>query len=445
MRRKILLAALLALIGASIVAIGRFTHDHVWGLGAQIRAVRRTLDRRSFAEAGTLLQPMLQAWPDNADVHLFVAQAARRAVDPVLDAGPNAELPSSSSQPEGSTGSYEKAARELREYRRLGGTAELAHLEELLERAQRGRLGEAEPALRHLLAGDYPDAIPIYEALAKGCLLAFRLAEAEQYLSRWLTLREDPQALVWRGWVWQRLRNAPRALADYRRAVDLAPDDESARSHLAIALLEASQPREAAEQFAWLQERRPRDPTVVLGLARCELELGDAEAACRLMDDLLAAQPGNLAALTERGRLALREKRLDQAESLLRRAVAVAPFDYQPTYLLSLCLEQAGKVDEARTVRDRANRIEADVKKMAEAVRRVNVAPRDPAPRLEAGQVLMRNGFQREGLRWLESALEQNPHHRPTHQALADYYAGHGQPAAAARHRQLAAAPPGGP
>jgi Tfp pilus assembly protein PilF len=71
-------------------------------------------------------------------------------------------------------------------------------------------------------------------------------------------------------------------------------------------------------------------------------------------------------------------------------------------------------------------------------MRAIHAAPSDPAPRHEAGVILFRNGQEQEGLRWLASALQQDPNHRPTHELLVEYFEKHGQPEKAAQHRRLA-------
>ena len=43
-----------------------------------------------------------------------------------------------------------------------------------------------------------------------------------------------------------------------------------------------------------------------------------------------------------------------------------------------------------------------------------------------------------KGLRWLHSALQLDPHHKATHEALADYYRRMGNQGLAARHKELA-------
>ena len=69
--------------------------------------------------------------------------------------------------------------------------------------------------------------------------------------------------------------------------------------------------------------------------------------------------------------------------------------------------------------------------------RQIAQAPNDPDLRCEAGLIFLNNGQEVEGLRWLASALKENPHHGPSHRALADYYERAGDTTRAAEHRRL--------
>ena len=68
------------------------------------------------------------------------------------------------------------------------------------------------------------------------------------------------------------------------------------------------------------------------------------------------------------------------------------------------------------------------------------LTPLVPAPRLAAalgvGEIFLKLGNEKEGLRWLYSALQQDPGHRPTHQALRDHFRSKGQPERAAAHEK---------
>ena len=65
-------------------------------------------------------------------------------------------------------------------------------------------------------------------------------------------------------------------------------------------------------------------------------------------------------------------------------------------------------------------------------------APADPAPRLEAGRICLRNGQVSEGLRWLSGVLDLVPDHKPTHQVLADHFESVGDTTLAEHHRARA-------
>jgi tetratricopeptide (TPR) repeat protein len=130
------------------------------------------------------------------------------------------------------------------------------------------------------------------EALVQGYMKTYFLSAAVNCLDMWLDRDpDDPQAYFWRGEVLEILHKYEEALADYQRAVDLAPDRDDARLKLADGLLHAQGARAAAPHYETLYERQPGEPEVLLGLARCRLELGETDEARRLLDALLAAQP----------------------------------------------------------------------------------------------------------------------------------------------------------
>ena len=59
-------------------------------------------------------------------------------------------------------------------------------------------------------------------------------------------------------------------------------------------------------------------------------------------------------------------------------------------------------------------------------------------PRIRRSRRLAwRNGLESEGLRWLESALVEDPRHAPTHRALTDFYARAGDKEKAEQHRKM--------
>jgi predicted Zn-dependent protease len=161
---------------------------------------------------------------------------------------------------------------------------------------------------------------------------------------------------------------------------------------------------------------------VVLGRARCAILMGRTEEGTQLLDRLLADHPRDARALMERGKVALQENQAEKAEKWLRQAAALAPGDPQTTYVLHNCLQFAGKRAEAAATLDRFKSVQEERKRLNGCVADAAQAPRAPAPRAEAGAILLKLGEEEEGLRWLRSALRVDPKHRATHRALADYY-----------------------
>jgi predicted Zn-dependent protease len=256
---------------------------------------------------------------------------------------------------------------------------------------------------------------------------------------RWLEREPDQvQAWLWRAQVFERLLSREEAAASYRRVVELDPDNDNARLSLAGQLAQANRPQEALEQFERVRVRQGDLPPVLLGMARCRLSLNQPDEARRLLEVMLANDPGSWAAMAERGRLALQLESATEAETWFRRALVLMPFEKELNYGLYQCLVRLGKHPEAEEVRAKLKRIEEDLGRLSDLTRTIAYAPHNPALRCEAAEILLRNGQEAEALRWLESALEEDPRSAATHQALADYYEHTGDRERAERHRRLA-------
>jgi tetratricopeptide (TPR) repeat protein len=409
-RRALLFAALVAGLAVLLYVGGR----DLWA-EYHLQAARKALARHELDEARAHLDRCLRARPDGAGVHLLAARTARR------------------------TGAFDDAERHLRECGRLGGDPEAVELERILLRVQRGEVVSYGGYLLACVNRDHPDAGLILEALVKGYSATFRLAQAYYCLERWLEREPDNvQALVWRGETAERLRSNGQALEDYQRAVELAPDHVAARLKLAQLLLTQNRTADAVGHFERLWERQPDHAAVRLGLARCRRAQGRPDEARELLEPLLAAEPPDPGALHLRGQVACDLSQFDDAEGWLRRAAAAAPYDRETLYSLQQCLAVVGKQAEARECQARLDKIQAALDRLKELTKQIAASPRDAGLRCEAGRLFLENGQEQEGLRWLESALAEDPGHRPTHATLADYHARHGQAERAALHRRYA-------
>lgn len=411
--------ALVAVVALALSAgVGYLVYRQV-SAGQHRRAAEQALAQGELAQARAHLALCLEVWPNSGEVHFLAARAARR------------------------DGAYDEALRHLDAGRRLGWSPDALALEHVLLRAQRGDLVETEASLLERVEQEHPDTPLILEALAQGYMQTYRLPGALHCAEELLRRQpEHARARVWRGWVMEQVHRFADAAEDYRRAVDLKPADEWARLSLGEVLLHLGRAADAAEQFEYLSQRQPDNAAILLGLARCRLELGQLEEARLLLDRLLADHPEEPLLLRERGRLALEEGQTEDAERWLRRSAVHMPFDRRTNYALYRCLEARGRTAEAQVYLTRLRQIEADAQRLTQLAQEVLKTPHASEQRCQAGILCLRLGQESEGVRWLLSALQENPGLTAAHRALARYYESKGRPDLAAQHRRHAGSDP---
>jgi Tfp pilus assembly protein PilF len=398
---------------ALVLVVGGFVGWLLWP-DPYLAAAERALERRDYVEASAILEEGLKRRPRDPRLLFLAARTARRA------------------------SRYTQAQEYLRTCQRLQGPTDAIDLELALMRAQQGDPEVEQYLLTRVERGD-PDTLLIWEVLIQQYLDTYQLFRARDCLDLYLERRpDDVQALLGRGFVWDRLFLYSAAVRDYRRVVQIEPQNDHARQRLAETLLITGPPEEAAEQFEELNRRHPDSADTRLGLARARRQCGQTGEAKQILDALLVEHPQILGALTERGVIAMDAGESARAEALLRQAVALAPADRMALHNLCQCLRLTGKEDEAAEFQGRLDRIDADLKHLGQLTKDALKAPHDPAPRCEAGLIFLRCGEEQEGVRWLQMALHEAPAYQPAHQALADYYQRTGQSELAARHGRMA-------
>lgn len=225
----------------------------------------------------------------------------------------------------------------------------------------------AVAALRPLLTGNVED-LPILEALSQGYLATQRPALARSPIETILRHRPDhPRAYAWRAQCHGQLGEHKRALAEARRAVELAAHSLEARRALAEALSRTGDAAEAVAEFQWLEERRSEDAEILLLHAACLRDLADHEGAHVLLERILSREPTHPGALVALGRLDLQRGDTSRAIVAARRATEASPGDPECHRLLVLSLANAGQQEEAAMAGEVLRRVETAV---GELVRR---------------------------------------------------------------------------
>jgi tetratricopeptide (TPR) repeat protein len=407
---KCLLAlGLVALIGFVGVWLGTEIYVEI-----EFQKAKGALERYDFAAAYRHLQTCVRLRPQRFQIRFLAARTARRA------------------------GKYEEAREHLERCEELvEDAADFTLLENTLLRAQRGEVALVERPLWQLVEQNHPEKVMILEAMARGYIQVYCLPLADKCLKMLLGAEPDhAEGWAWRGAIYDMLNNQSEAEQYYKRALELRPDHDLCRLHLASFLQHANRVQEAFVHLQKLYEREPGNPDVLVGLARYYTGTAQPERARPLLAQALSQQPNNVQGLAEQAKLYFLEKRYSAAQDCLRRALAVDPSERAVNYLLYQCFKKAGKKAAARAQHAKFKQLDKDLARTAEILRHdLAKDRRNPDLYYELGRIFSRHGRPDRGLFWFQHALTLNPKHRATHQALAAYFERAGKKEYAAVHR----------
>src|SRR5262245_51123945 len=200
-RRLALAVVLLALFGVVVWLVG----TRVWAM-SHLRSARACLERYHSREAAEHLRRCMEVWPDDPEVRLLAARAARRL------------------------GEFETADKLLSRRPASAPLADAFDLEQVMLRAARGETGQVGALCRALIDRNHPATPLLLEALAQGSLEAGRTRDAGRYLDEWLKREpNNPQAHLLRGNLQNILRNFSAAAEEFGRALELDPELDAAR------------------------------------------------------------------------------------------------------------------------------------------------------------------------------------------------------------------------
>jgi tetratricopeptide (TPR) repeat protein len=366
-------------------------------------AGQSALRRYHGGEAKVHFDQCLRVWPwsGSAGVHLLAARAARRDDD------------------------MQEAVRQLQECQELqGGPSPESTFEWALLHAAAGDLDTVEESLKARAHQD-PALTPlILEALIAGYTRMSRVLEALRGADEWLAADPDNvRALYLRANLHRQVGSAQKSAPDYRRVVELDPAHHEARWRLALALVEIGRYEEALQHLRILRQRQPGDEEIQVREALCLHRLGQAREARALLDGVLARQPGNAQALLVRGQIALADGQLPEAESRLRQAARLLPYDYKAQFWLWDCLRQEEKTGEADRQRSYVDELYERRQRQTEIMTHLLPArPNDVALQCELGKLLIQLGQPEVGEGWLLSAVRLDERYVPALEALAGYY-----------------------
>lgn len=386
-----------------------------------LQQARRALDDGNYPAALADLEACRKVWPRDPEVSLLLART------------------------QWMSGNYSEADKQLRACKEAGGDAQQLALEAQMLAASAGSLEQVEVVLRKQLEAQHPDRRYILEALIRGNLIRQQAEEAERLATLWI--EESPGH--WQPWLLRGIARTmlsrellsttyEQAKSDFQHVLELKPDHDLACLLLGNAYVMTGQFREALPHLEHYHRLKPDDASGIGALAGCQRALGHVDDARRLLDEWLAGHSGTAEVFLVRGEVALDLGKPDEALDYFRRAQALAPNHEKIDYQLARALRALGRTEEANGYEEKwrtRNQLKERLKELAELAGR---EPQNVAVRHEAGTTALRLGDERAGMRWLASVLQIDPHHRATHEALAEHFRRKGDMEAAAFHQQLA-------
>ncbi len=161
------------------------------------------------------------------------------------------------------------------------------------------RLGHTDEALRQLdrLAHDYPDS-PVPDIQAGDVLRdKSRFPEAIVAYDRALARIHGPSQAVWpllyaRGVAYERAHQWPMAEADFKHALQLAPDQPTVLNYLGYSWADkGTNLDEARQMIDKALQQRPDDGAIIDSLGWVTLRQGDPQAAVKLLEHAVELQP----------------------------------------------------------------------------------------------------------------------------------------------------------
>jgi tetratricopeptide (TPR) repeat protein len=382
-------------------------------------AGRSALNRYHGADARQHFDACLKVWPwsQSVGVHLLAVRAARRE------------------------GDFPGAFERLKQMQiRLGDQSPETLLECAMLHAACGDLENVEGFLLDQLRNNSPYTLLILEALTEGYMVMGRTADALRGVDEWLARDPDNvQALYLRGYIYRQGGSWIKTIPDLRRVVELDRERPQARWWLAVALVNTGLYEEAVGHLEFLRQLHPDDIEVLARLAVCRHRTGHTREANTLLDTVLAQRPNHGLALFTRGQIAHGNGQLPEAEKWLSQAAHALPYDYKTHWLLSQCLRQQGKTEQAETEEAYANRLKDRWSRFSEITTHdLSQRRHDTALYCEAAKLMFELGNPEGAKHWLSSALLVNPQCVPALTGLADYYEKQGDKRTAADFRRRA-------
>ena len=278
------------------------------------------------------------------------------------------------------------------------------------------RFREAEMNFKHAIELD-PNLVDAYRWMAIGYYDVGLLNESLAYLSRVAELDpHDPRPHRLMALIYMERGGEAFAVEDLQESLrrdPQQPEREDVLAELALCQIELNRWDDARQTLAICLETKE----VLAMRAVAHYSVGEREEAKRLaLQARDSGQPVPLA-LTVLGKLAVDERRYDDAIEFLTEGAEAAPSDYHMQYSLLTALRAAGREDAAEEQLAVAESLRELREKFEALQQQAEDDPYDADIRYQLGLVCSQLGLPDVTRKWMKAAVILDPNHLP---ALAE-------------------------
>ncbi|HTW65914.1 MAG TPA: tetratricopeptide repeat protein [Bryobacteraceae bacterium] len=181
----------------------------------------------------------------------------------------------------------------------------------------------------------------------------------EQYQKITETDPKDVDSWIMLGRLQKALQNSTEALAAYKKALAIDPDNEDAMTGLATVYADLGDNRAAAEMLQKVADKDP-NPRSLTSLAGVYEQLKDYSLAAEMLRRAVEQQPGNSDLKHALAEDLLLSNQLDDALKLYQEAVTEDPRDEHSELRISQIYRQKHDFAKAREAADKAKEIAPD-------------------------------------------------------------------------------------
>ena len=198
------------------------------------------------------------------------------------------------------------------------------------------------------------------------------------------------------------------AIANYQKAIEFAPRDVTSRVELGNAFLRVMRYADSIASYREALRISPRDLNAEVGLAQAYRGVHNYQEAKQILEKSRAEHPQSPTLLAVLGDLDIELQTYDAAIAHLRAALTFAPADVESRIRLAVAYDAKGNSDDALAqiakilARDSGNALayytrakiysdrNQDAAALQDAMKSVELQPRNPRARLLLGKILLR-------------------------------------------------------